>query len=220
MIKYFNFFLVACLLVACQNEKGDSELVNKSHEKALSKLDPNSSSSIEKQSPKTLTEIQKSFEMLELWKSQGKLDSITKDFDCNGEASAKAEYFYQGETLCMIKVEYQEHDHYSSDISFYLDKGKPFFIFRIDHTWTFAEGMAAEGITKENIKEKRYYVIDNKPAKYLEKKYSYLSNESKPDGAMIVAKESSAATLPLEMANLKKLLESKSSQTDDCLILK
>ncbi|WP_316851011.1 hypothetical protein [Pedobacter agri] len=88
-------------------------------------------------------------------------------------------------------------------MSFYLDKGKPFFIFRTDHTWTFAEGMAAEGITKENIMEKRYYLINDKPVKYLEKKYSYLSNEKKPNTGKLVAKESSPGTLPLEIANLK-----------------
>ncbi|MCX3264842.1 hypothetical protein [Pedobacter agri] len=220
MKKYFNFFLVACLLSACQNEKGDSGVVNKSHVKGPSKLDPNSSPAIENESPQTLAEIQKYFETLERRRSQGRLDSIKKDFDCEGEASAKAVYFYQGETLCMIRVEYQEHDHYSSEMSFYLAKGKPFFIFRTDYTWTFADGMAAEGITKENVKEKRYYLINDKPAKYLEKKYSYLSNERKPEAAMIVSKESSPGPLPIEIANLKKLLESKSSKTDDCLILK
>lgn len=220
MRGYFKVLLFACMFSACQNEKKESGIVNKSLEEGQSKVGQGLSDAIEVQNPKTLKEIQKSFEMLELWRSQGKLDSITKDFDCNGEAGAKAVYFYKEETLCMIDVKYQEHDHYSSDMSFYLVKGKPFFIFRKDHTWTFAEGMAAEGITKENIREKRYYIINGKPAKYLEKEYSYLSNERKPDGAMIVAKESSAAKLPLEMANFKKLLESKPLENGNCLMLK
>jgi|GEM_PF-1611918 len=220
MKKYFNFFLFACLLSACQSAKEDGESVNKILRNDQSKEASDSSATLDTQSPKNIMDIQKSFNRLELWRSEGKLDTIKKDFDCEGEASAKAVYFYQGKILRMIRVEYQEHDHYSSDMSFYLSNGKPFFIFRTDYTWTFAEGMAAEGITKENITEKRYYLINNKLAKYLEKKYSYLSNEKKPEAGIIVAKELNAAALPLEIENLKQLLASEPREQGGCLILK
>lgn len=105
-----------------------------------------------------------------------KLDSVTFEYECN-ETSGNVTYYIQNGILKLIK-HFEADSHFSSAVNYFVNDGKPYFIFTDETVWSFDGGTPEKPETKDEVTEQRFYIIDNESVKCLEKKYTLKSNSS------------------------------------------
>lgn len=105
-----------------------------------------------------------------------KLDSVGFKYECD-EISGNVVYYFDKGTLKLVK-HFQADSHFSSTENYFVDEGKPYFIFKDDTVWSFDGGTPEKPITKDDVTEQRFYIVDNKAIQCLEKKYTLKSNST------------------------------------------
>ncbi len=100
---------------------------------------------------------------------RGELDSASFTYDCSGERSGTVSYFTEAGNLKMIIHRYSEYSHYSATDRYFVQDNQLYFAYLNGVSWTFD---GAEGATRDDITEQRIYLVDEKPVKCLEKKYT------------------------------------------------
>lgn len=105
-----------------------------------------------------------------------KLDSVGFEYECE-EMSGNVIYYSEKGKLKAVK-HFQADSHFSSTETYFLNDGKPYFIFQDETVWSFDGGLPDQPETKDDVTEKRYYIVDNKVLQCLEKKYTLKSNSS------------------------------------------
>lgn len=171
--------LFACGREARQDTRTDAERTDTlSHSDSLEQDKAPSPIS----APGTEEEIRAQFAEINKRYEQGVLDSTSRKYSENGERNGTITYYTEKGRLRMILHHYNEYDHYSSKDRYYLADSALFFIFSTGTAWSFEDG--PEGSTRDNVTEKRVYLLDGKAVKCLEKKYvirSQLKENPRPE---------------------------------------
>lgn len=105
-----------------------------------------------------------------------KLDSTSFDYECD-EISGKVVYYSENGILKVVK-HFQADSHFSSTDSYFVNDGKPYFIFKDETVWSFDGGTPEKPQTKDEVTEQRFYIVNNKSIQCLEKKYTLRSNST------------------------------------------
>lgn len=113
----------------------------------------------------------------------GALDSVSFEYSCgNGERSGRVIYYSQDGDLRLIVHRFAEYSHYSAEEQYFVRDSILFFTFLKEISWSFEDG--PEGSVRDNITERRIYVLDQEPVKCLEKKYvirSQIKDNPRPE---------------------------------------
>lgn len=206
------FFFLACSGDA-KNEK-DSSLSSTAKPPATTAARP-----LEKLTPpKTVEEIKQVYASTMQHLRSGQLDSVSVKYDCGGERSGTVTYFSHENKLKLIKHQYQEYDHFSATDQYFVVDESLFFAHFNRLTWSFDSNGAAEGATKDDIVEQRFYIIDKQAVQCLEKKYTIRSSsKDNPNVSQIPNKTVNCKSLKPIWKRYGDLLAFRSAAKQDCL---
>lgn len=132
--------------------------------------------------PQNVEDIQRVYTATMEKLQQGQLDSTSFTYECQNEINGTVTYYSEGGKLRLMTHAYSEQDHHGAEDQYFVKDDKLFFTYTSTTFWSFDGG--GEGSTKDDITEYRIYLVDDKPVKCLEKKYSIHSkatNNPKPD---------------------------------------
>ena len=167
-----NLLLIFALLfvISCKDAK-DKNVSNSSN--AISSKVKSHSLSLEK-NLSSVDGIKQEYSKVNSQLVEKKLDSVGFKYECD-EISGNVVYYFDKGTLKLVK-HFQADSHFSSTENYFVDEGKPYFIFKDDTVWSFDGGTPEKPITKDDVTEQRFYLVDNKVIQCLEKKYTLKSN--------------------------------------------
>jgi len=136
-------------------------------------------------------------------------------YNCHGEKKGKVMYFSDEAGLRLIRHTYDEYSHFSATDEYFVKDGFLFFVL-FDHvSWSF-EG---EGETRDDVTEKRFYIIEAQALKCLEKKFTVRSPSSADTRRQRAAnKETDCSSLEAVLNKFELLSSYRSREKDpDCL---
>lgn len=191
-------------IISCKDEK-DKNLSNASN--ALSTKVKSHSLHINKDL-KSINGIKQEYSLVNADLVAKKLDSAGFKYECN-EISGNVVYYSENGTLKVVK-HYQADSHFSSTERYYINDGKPYFIFKDDTVWSFDGGTPDKPVTKDDVTERRFYLVDNRAIQCLEKKYSLKSNSaSNPKSENVPNKEMKNCTVSELQKSFDLLMKNK-----------
>jgi hypothetical protein len=123
----------------------------------------------------TVADIQKRYSSVIKQLETGAMDSTSFKYSCQGEKGGTVTYFTDEGQLRLVIHRYHEYDHYSAVDCYFVENEKLYFAHLKGISWSFDDG----GGTIDNVKEQRIYVINQRPIRCLEKKYTIRSKASK-----------------------------------------
>ncbi len=225
-MKNLFYFLLIFSFVSCN---GNSE--TKTDES--SDLEQNSTSSenetvtenISTQTNQEITELQTVEDIRAEYQSimskitDGKMDSTSFEYSCYEELSGKVIYFLENGQLRMIKY-HQGWEHGGFTKEYFLKDNTPFFIFDNNLGWSFdGTTVNGESQTRDEITEKRFYIIDNQLIKCLEKKFTIRSSvKNNPTSETVANKEVNCSDLTELMKDYELVLKYKNQTANmECL---
>lgn len=168
--------------------------------------------------PKTVEQIKQRYADINAKLQGGLLDSVAYKYDCNGERSGTVTYFSNHGKLEMIKHSYNEYSHFEATDQYFISNDHLFFAHFRRSNWSFESGQAADGATKDNIIEQRFYVANEKSLLCLEKKYTKRSHaDNNPLPAKVQNKEVACKPMEPLIKDFNKLIDFKNSGDHDCL---
>lgn len=178
----FNLLAIifaSCFLFSC-TQGPDSNAV----ESDAPSSDSIAVSTVERDKPiESVEDIQEAFTgIMKQWEG-GALDSVSFEYSChNGGRSGTVSYYSQDGDLRLIVHRYSEYSHYSAEDQYFVRDSTLFFSFLKGISWSFEDG--PEGSVRDNITERRTYLLGNQPVKCLEKKYvirSQIKDKPRPE---------------------------------------
>lgn len=178
-MKILLFTLSFLAIVSCKKENTETiqnnSVADNTATMTVSKKPNDSITSIE--------DIKKEYAAVNNLLSAKQLDSTKFTYNCD-EKEGEVILYYENKDLRMVKDFYAEHSHFSSSTKYYIKNNRVFFIFKEETEWNFDEGGTPEKPeTKDDINEKRIYVLNDKAIHCLEKNYTIRSkgNNKNPD---------------------------------------
>lgn len=154
--------------------------------------------------------IKEEYDRLNAKLKSKQLDSVGFNYDCNNERSGNVVFYSEKGELKIVKHSYAEYSHFSSTENYFIKNGDPFFIFKDEISWSFDGGSPEKPETKDDIKEKRFYIVNNKAIKCLEKEYTLKSNSANnPKPENIQNKENQNCSVEELQKTFKLLLKNK-----------
>ena len=167
------------MIVSCKKENLKTTEKKSSEDSIINKsISINRNDSIE-----TIDDIKKEYANINNLLTLKKLDSSQFSYNCD-EREGEVTLYYRDKKLAAVKDFYAEHSHFSSSTTYFVKNDRVFFIFNDETVWNFDEGGTPEKPeTKDDIKEKRIYILDNKAVQCFEKNYSIRSkgNNKNPE---------------------------------------
>ncbi|SMP28138.1 hypothetical protein [Chryseobacterium profundimaris] len=167
------------MIVSCKKENLKTTKKKSSEDSIINKsISINRIDSIE-----TIDDIKKEYANINNLLTLKKLDSSQFSYNCD-EREGEVTLYYRDKKLAAVKDFYAEHSHFSSSTTYFVKNDRVFFIFNDETVWNFDEGGTPEKPeTKDDIKEKRIYILDNKAVQCFEKNYSIRSkgNNKNPE---------------------------------------
>lgn len=147
--------------------------------------------------------------------ASGGMDSTSFNYNCRDEKKGTVSYFYDKGQLRKIEHTSNEYSHFSATDEYYLKDGTLFFVFRNHLVWSFV----TQDQTKDNITEKRIYILNNKPVMCLKKEFTILSDEKKDsESNRLPNEEVECSSLEPISEDFKLLFELRNQKEDlDCL---
>lgn len=146
---------------------------------------------------------------------RGSMDSTSVKYNCNGEKTGRIIYYSENDRLRLIRHIYNEYSHFSATEEYFLKDEVPFFVFYKQVAWSFVN----QDQTRDNITEKRFYIINNAPVKCLQKKFTVLSNdEDALSSDMVPNEEIQCSSLESIREDLELLFKFQNQKEDlSCL---
>ena len=202
------------LIMACKKEESKIMQNNLSKDNLIVKNDSLQTST---DSIKNIADIKKEYGNVNNLLTSKKLDSTSFTYNCD-EREGEVTLYYQDENLKVIKDFYSEHSHFSSSTKYFVKDDQVFFIFNDETVWNFDDGGTPERPeTKDDIKEKRIYILNNKAVQCFEKNYSIRSKGNNQDPGSIANKETKCDISEL-MKKYQLILKNKDKKGDiNCL---
>lgn len=186
------------------------------HDTLSSRTTQTPSATEAEKAPGNTREIQKAYAAITDKAEKGALDSTTFKYSCNGEKNGTVSYYTENGRLRLIVHQYNEYDHYSATDRYFVQDSTLFFVHRQNTTWSFESG--PEGTTRDNITEQRIYLVNQKPVKCLEKKYTILSKaKNNPDPSTIPNKEINSSSIKSVITPYNVLTKHRQKPTQGCL---
>lgn len=174
------------LAISCKKEKSKT-LQNKSSDNDTVTL--KNDLKIQNDSVKTIADIKTEYARLNNLLISRKLDSTKFNYNCD-EKEGEVILYFQYKKLAAVKDFYSEHSHFSSSTTYFVKNDQVFFIFNDETVWNFDDGGTPEKPeTKDDIKEKRIYILNNKAVQCFEKNYSLRSKGNNTNPESITNKE-------------------------------
>lgn len=174
------------LAISCKKEKSET-LQNKSSDNDTVTL--KNDLKIQNDSVKTIADIKTEYARLNNLLISRKLDSTKFNYNCD-EKEGEITLYFQDKKLAAVKDFYAEHSHFSSSTTYFVKNDQVFFIFNDETVWNFDDGGTPEKPeTKDDIKEKRIYILNNKAVQCFEKNYSLRSKGNNTNPESITNKE-------------------------------
>lgn len=160
------------MIISCKKEATETIDKKRSEEQIVKKDTPLKS---ENDTIKTIDDIKKEYVNINSLLTLKKFDSTQFSYNCD-EREGEVTLYYRDKKLAAVKNFYAEHSHFSSSTTYFVKNDQVFFIFNDETVWSFDEGGTPEKPeTKDDIKEKRIYILNNKAVQCFEKKYSIYS---------------------------------------------
>ncbi|RYF24362.1 MAG: hypothetical protein EOO42_05905 [Flavobacteriales bacterium] len=213
-MKNITYILSLLILVACNNPKENKVDSQKDSVTvpATSETEPVATV------PKTIEEIKSLYINTANQLEKGTLDSVAYKYNCNNERSGTVTYFSQGGSLKMVKHSYNEYDHFSATDQFFVSADTLYFVYYNRTFWSFESGQAAEGATKDDITEQRFYISNNQALQCLEKKFAIRSHlPNQPTSAQVANKIIKCNDVKPLQNEFNKLLAFQKQDNKDCL---
>lgn len=177
LVLYIIF--VSCFLLSCSQGAGSNAVET---ENSTSDSFANHASDSEKPIH-SIEDIQEAYSAVVKQLEGGAFDSVSFEYSCgNGERSGRVSYYSQEGDLQLIVHRYAEYSHFSAEEQYLVRDSTLFFTFLKEISWSFEDG--PEGSVRDNITERRTYVLDQEPVKCLEKKYvirSQIKDNPRPE---------------------------------------
>lgn len=200
----FLFFL------SCKKEKTTSLTPNEKNDSLSTVQEPDS---IKNDTIKTIADIKKEYAVISGLVDSKKLDSTTFNYYCN-EREGEVTLYYQNKKLKMVKDFYAEHSHFSSFTKYFVKDDQVFFIFNDETVWNFDEGGTPEKAeTKDDIKEKRIYILQGKAVQCFEKNYSIRSKGNNQDPNSVPNRETKC-DISEYMQQYERIMKNKNKKGD------
>jgi len=165
----------------------------------------------------TVDGIKQEYNLVNAQLLEKKLDSVGFKYECN-EISGNVVYYSENGNLKVVK-HFQADSHYSSTENYFVNEGKLYFICKDDTVWNFDGGTADKPDTKDDVTEKRFYLVDNKAIQCLEKKYTLRSNSSNnPKAENVPNREMKNCSIADLQKTFDLLMKNKDGREDgECL---
>lgn len=166
--------------------------------------------------PQSVEEIKLLYAKIQKDVSGGTLESTTLKYSCNGEKSGTVRCYTDNGKVSMISHSYNEHDHYNAIDNFYVFQDQLFFAHLTATSWSFDD--AGNGATKDNVTETRFYFVDGKPERCLEKKYvirSASKEQIKPEN--LPNRDTDCSKAASASDSYRMLLKNMGKTKADCL---
>ncbi len=169
-----HVFLICLLIIicSCSDNKTDEGSENHTRSNPVNKKTRSNASKM----LSSVDDIRKEFHKTQSKILQRKLDSLGFSYECD-ERVGDVTYYYDQNDLKMIRFSTGD-SHFSSEQHYYINTGKPYFVYIKETLWSFDGGTADKPETKDDITEKRFYISDGKPVLCLEKKYTVKSSSA------------------------------------------
>lgn len=213
-MKIILISLSLLLAISCKKEESKT-LQNKSSDNDTVTL--KNDLKIQNDSVKTIADIKTEYARLNNLLISRKLDSTKFNYNCD-EKEGEVTLYFQDKKLAIVKDFYAEHSHFSSSSIYFIKNEQVFFIFNDETVWNFADGGTPEKPeTKDDIKEKRIYILNNKAVQCFEKNYSIRSNGRNKNPESISNKETKCDIDEL-MKKYQLIIKNKNKKGDlNCL---
>ncbi|MBW7674478.1 hypothetical protein [Chryseobacterium chendengshani] len=210
-----NLLLISCAFVVLSCKKEDNRTDHFKNSDSLSSKTSGDSLQI-KNNLNSVEEIKKEYNVVNSKLITKKLDSVSFDYECE-ERSGNVVYYSEKGVLKVMK-HFNADSHFSSTENYFVNDGKPYFIFQQQTVWSFDGGTSEKPETRDDITEQRYYIAEGKPIQCLEKKYtlkSSLKNNSKSEN--IENKELKNCSIDELQKTFDLLLKNKDKRNNKCL---
>lgn len=188
------YFLLFFALISCN---GKSE--TKTAESSSLENETTTNQEITKKELKTVEDIREEYQIVQSKIKDKKMDSTSFEYECDG-GGGQVVYFSENGQL--RKIEYSSgHEHGGITQEFFLKDNTPFFIFHDASTWGFdvdakQDDDNLESATRDEMTEKRFYIVDNKLIKCLEKEFTIRSSvKNNPSSETVENKEVACSDL-------------------------
>lgn len=210
-----NIFLISSLVLIFSCKKEDGKKVSDSSEIISSKVKSHSLSL--NNDLNSVDGIKQEYNLVNSKLIDKKLDSVSFKYECD-EISGNVVYYSEKGTLKVVK-HFQADSHFSLTESYFVNEGKPYFIFKDDTVWSFDGGTPEKPETKDEVTEQRFYIINDKSIQCLEKKYTLKSNsKDNPKSENIPNKEMKNCSIVELQKTFELLMKNKNrSGSRKCL---
>lgn len=183
-----NILTVLSLIMIVSCKKQDAKAIEKKQSEDPA-INNNTSLITRDDSIKTINDIKKEYASINSMLISKKLDSTQFSYNCD-EREGEVTLYYKDKKLAAVKDFYAEHSHFSSSTLYFIKNEQVFFIFNDETVWNFDDsGTPEKPETKDDIKEKRIYILDHKPVQCFEKNYSVSSKGNNKNPQTISNKE-------------------------------
>ncbi|WP_263603114.1 hypothetical protein [Chryseobacterium sp. PET-29] len=213
-MKIILMSLSFLMIISCKKEA--TEIIDKkrSEEQLVKKDTPLKSGN---GTIKTIDDIKNEYANLNSMLRSKKLDSTRFTYNCD-EREGEVTLYFENKKLAVVKDFYAEHSHFSSSTTYFVKNNQVFFIFNDETVWNFDDGGTPEKPeTKDDIKEKRIYILNNKAVQCFEKNYTVRSKGNNTDPEKISNKEIKCDVAEL-MKKYQLILKNKNTRGEiQCL---
>ncbi|WP_338760991.1 hypothetical protein WAF17_14620 [Bernardetia sp. ABR2-2B] len=162
---------------------------------------------------RTIEDIREEYQSIMSNIANGKIDSTSFKYQCDGGVG---EVVYFSENGQLRRITYSSgYEHGGVIKEYFLKDNTPFFIFHDASTWNFDVEAKQESATRDDMTEKRFYIIDNQLIKCLEKEFTIRSSvKNNPTSATVANKEVACSDLTELMTDYELVLKYR-NQTED-----
>jgi len=162
----------------------------------------------------TVAGIQETYSSVMKQLESGAMDSTSFKYSCQGEKGGTVTYFSNEGQLRLVVHRYHEYDHYSAVDRYFVEEGRLYFAYLNGVSWSFEDG----GGTRDNVKEQRIYVVNQRPIRCLEKKYAIRSKAGdNPRPETVANKEVDCKSPASIIGPYRILLKYREKGTSGCL---
>ena len=222
-MKNLFYLVISCFFLSCNhNSKVENTTIQEENtisttNESLESINQNSQEKIDDKKLQTIEDIREEYKTLVSKINDKKLDSISFQFECY-EASGEVSYFLENGQLRVIKYS-NGYEHGGVTKEYFLKNEKPFFIYHETGTWNFDVDARVENAPRDDIKEERFYIIDENLIKCLEKKFTMRSAAKQNPTSATVANQEAKCPQISELLKDYRLVLKHRNQTGkmECL---
>ncbi|WP_316766006.1 hypothetical protein [Pedobacter frigiditerrae] len=172
-MKNVNCLVICLLLLACgQEKKTDTKTIKDTPHQAV---EIGNRQRPEIKQPNSVAAIKQVYAATINLLNAGQLDSVSYNYNCQQERGGKISYFSKNGKLMFIRHSYSEYSHFEATDQYFVNDNKLYFAHLNRMVWSFVSG-EGDGVTKDDITESRFYVVDDQPILCLEKKFTIRKN--------------------------------------------